>query len=79
MCCSRKMFLIRMPYLTKHMVSTGLARLKRAGVLIKGEWNKGQSDRTGWYTFTQSDRTGWYTFTSYGRKVMEESEDEDYA
>ena len=68
MCCSRKMFLIRMPYLTKHMVSTGLARLKRAGVLIKGEWNKGQSDRT-----------GWYTFTPYGRKVMEESEDEDYA
>ena len=58
MCCSRKMFLI----------STGLARLKRAGVLIKGEWNKGQSDRT-----------GWYTFTPYGRKVMEESEDEDYA
>ena len=36
--------------------------------LIKGEWNKGQSDRT-----------GWYTFTPYGRKVMEESEDEDYA
>ena len=36
-----------MPYLTKYMVSTGLARLKRAGVLIKGEWNKGQSDRTG--------------------------------
>ena len=68
MCCSRKMFLIRMPHLTKHMVSTGLARLKRAGVLIKGEWNKGQSDRT-----------GWYTFTPYGRKVMEESEDEDYA
>ena len=68
MCCSRKMFLIRMPYLTKYMVSTGLARLKRARVLIKGEWNKGQSDRT-----------GWYTFTSYGRKVMEESEDEDYA
>ena len=43
MCCSRKMFLIRMPYLTKHMVSTGLARLKRAGVLIKDEWNKGQA------------------------------------
>ena len=68
MCCSRKMFLSRMSYLTKHMVSTGLARLKRAGVLIKGEWNK-----------EQSDRTGWYTFTPYGRKVMEESEDEDYA
>ena len=65
--CSRRAFLVPMPYLTKGMVNGGIRKLKRAGILVQGEYND-----------SRFDRTAWYAFTEYGRRMMEESEDEDY-
>lgn len=66
--CSRRGFTVCMPYLTKGMVSGEIRKLKRAGILVQGEHNN-----------SRFDRTAWYAFTEYGKKMMEESEDEDYA
>lgn len=66
--CSGLMFTAVMPYLSKSMVHTGIRRLIKGGVLVKGEFNQ-----------SRFDRTAWYAFTAFGRKMMEETEDEDYA
>ncbi len=61
---SIKAFTAHMPYLSRDIVKGGIARLKKAGLLVQGEHNE-----------CPFDRTSWYAFTEYGRKVMEESED----
>ncbi len=40
---------------------------ENAGILVQGEHNG-----------SRFDRTAWYAFTEYGKKVMEESEDEEH-
>ena len=65
--CSQKTFTAHMPYLSRGMVGRGIAGLKKAGLLVQGEYNESRFD---W--------TAWYAFTEYGRKIMEESEDEEY-
>lgn len=65
---SKLMFTAAMPYLSKSMVNKGLQKLIKYGVIVKGEFNQ-----------SRFDRTLWYTFTSFGKKLMEESEDENYA
>lgn len=65
--CSRKEFTAHMPYLSRGMVTGGIGRLKKAGILVQGEHNE-----------SRFDRTAWYVFTEYGKKVMEESEDEEH-
>ena len=66
--CSRRNFTVSMPYLTEGMVGGSIRKLKRAGILLQGEFND-----------SRFDRTAWYAFSEYGRNIMEESEDEDYA
>lgn len=65
--CSKKAFTRHMPYLNESMVTCGIDRLKKAGLLV-------QRERGG----SRFNRTAWYAFTEYGKKVMEESEDEEY-
>jgi len=65
--CSKKTFTAHMPYLSKGMVKRGIVSLKKAGLLVQGEHNE-----------SRFDRTAWYAFTEYGKKVMEESEDEEH-
>lgn len=64
---SKKAFTAHMPYLSGSMVKCGIGRLVKAGLLVQGEHNE-----------SRFDRTAWYAFTEYGRKVMEESEDEEH-
>lgn len=65
--CSKQMFTAVMPYLSKSMVHNGIQKLIKGGMLVKGEFNQ-----------SRFDRTAWYTFTTFGGKMMEESEEEDY-
>ena len=62
--CSKKAFTVHMPYLSRGMITCGIGRLKKAGILVQGEHNG-----------SRFDRTAWYAFTEYGKKVMEGSED----
>ena len=65
--CSKKAFTVHMPYLSRGMITCGIGRLKKAGILVQGEHNG-----------SRFDRTAWYAFTEYGKKVMEESEDGEH-
>jgi len=66
--CSHLMMSALMPYLTKGMVSGALELLQNENVIKAGCFNR-----------CRFDRTNWYTFTEYGRFIMDEESEEDYA
>ena len=49
---SRKAFTKLFPFLTEKQVRSGLDRLVKDGVLIKGNYNKSSYDRTSWYALS---------------------------
>ena len=44
--CSKKAFTVHMPYLSRGMITCGIGRLKKAGILVQGEHNGSRFDRT---------------------------------
>ena len=65
--CSMRAFTAAMTYLSEGMVYIGIQKLINEGVLMRGK-NSGSGH----------GRAEWYAFTASGKKLMEESEDEDY-
>lgn len=47
---SRKAFSHQFDYLTEKQIRLGLEKLVKAGLIIKGEYNKANYDKTSWYS-----------------------------
>lgn len=51
---SAKAFAEQFPYMTESKVKRVIARLVESGIIVKGNFNENQYDRTCWYAFTDA-------------------------
>lgn len=69
---SRRAFSEMFPYLTDSQVKTALEKLTDCGLIVKGDYNKANYDRTNWYAPAES--AGWGGFAIGEKSPMDWSE-----